>query len=79
MTNDEMTYAAYLDNIIESYTGQHSDQHGNLSAQIPLNFSRDQRLFQLQPGQPPRTAKIGLNWGDQIYVNLKVINDPTFS
>ncbi len=41
-----------------------------------IQFSEDQELFKLDPGQPPRTAVTSSDPKDPIFINLKVINDP---
>lgn len=47
---------------------------GPLKPSIPLRFSKDQSVFQVVAGAPPRTAVIGPNLGDPIYFNLNIIN-----
>ncbi len=72
-TNEEKEALYYMLEASKYYTTKEG-AGAPLVPHIPLNFSRDQSLFQVIENAPPRSAVIGSNLGDPIYVNLNVIN-----
>ncbi len=44
---------------------------------VPFELSADQRLFQLNPGEPARTAVTSSGPRDPVYFNMNIINDPS--
>ena len=71
----EKTYMIYIFMAVTSYT---SADLTPTRPKIPLQFSRDKKLFSIDPNLPPRTAVVGVNPGDPIIVNLNIINQRGF-
>ncbi len=72
-TNEEKEALYYMLEASKYYTTK-DDHGGPLIPRIPLNFSRDQSLFEVVENAPPRSAVVGPKLGDPIYFNLNVMN-----